>query len=391
MDYVDAVDKVDGAYCRPLCPLSPQKRAAMRTVATICLLFALMLASGTLPARADAEPSTRALADTVGFAHRASQMDSVMARIKALNHDDLARTQQSAGTAWRAAICPHDDYTYASWLYPAVLRNIKAKTVIIFGVAHTAWRYHLENQLVFDSFSSWRGPYGNVNVSPLRDAILKGLPRDMAIVHDPVQSEEYSVEAMIPFLQFQNRNVEIVSILVPFMEFERMQTVSQHLAKALFAVMKKNDLRWGKDVTILISSDAVHYGDEAWDGHNFAYYGTGEKANALAEAHDREIISTCFESKLTEKKIARFYSYTTDPDHFKESRWSWCGRYAIPVGLLTALDLQQLEKSDPLTGVPIDYATSISQPHLKVDDLGMGETAIATQRHWVGYSAIGFK
>lgn len=350
-----------------------------------------MLASGTLPARADAAPSTRALADTVGFAHRAWQMDSVMARIRSLNRDDLARTEQPEGTAWRAAICPHDDYAYAGWLYPAVLRNIKAKTVIIFGVAHKAWRYDLENRLVFDSFSSWRGPYGKVTVSPLRDEIINRLPADTAVVHDPMQSEEYSVEAMIPFLQHQNRDVEIISILVPFMDFERMQTVSQHLAKVLFAVMKKHDLRWGKDVAILISSDAVHYGEEAWGGHNFAYFGTGSRANELAEAHDREIISQCFQSELTKQKIARFYSHTTNPDNFKESKWSWCGRYAIPVGLLTALDLQRLEKSDPLSGVPIAYATSISQPHLKVDDLGMGETAIATERHWVGYPAVGFR
>ncbi|TNJ38811.1 AmmeMemoRadiSam system protein B [Chlorobaculum thiosulfatiphilum] len=363
----------------------------MRTAVSIFLFFALMLASSSLLARTDAKLSTRALADTVGFAHRAWQMDSVMARIRSLDRDDLVRARQPAGTAWRAAICPHDDYTYASWLYPAVLRNIKAKTVIIFGVAHKAWRYNLENRLVFDSFSLWRSPYGAVKVSPLRDEMIKRLPADMAVVHDPMQSEEYSVEAMIPFLQYQNRDVEIISILVPFMDFERMQTVSRHLAKALFAVMKKNDLRWGSDVAILISSDAVHYGDEAWGGHNFAYFGTDSRANALAEAYDREIISTCFESKLTGNKIAKFYAYTTDSDDFKESRWSWCGRYAIPLGLLTALDLQWLEKSAPLTGVPIAYATSISQPHLKVDDLGMGETAIATERHWVGYPAVGFR
>ncbi|MBN1928385.1 MAG: AmmeMemoRadiSam system protein B [Chlorobiaceae bacterium] len=363
----------------------------MRTVATICLLFALMLSSSLLLARTDSKPSTRALADTVGFAHRAWQMDSVMARISSLNRDDLARTEQPAGTAWRAAICPHDDYTYAGWLYPAVLRNIKAKTVVIFGVSHKAWRHKLENRLVFDSFSAWRGPYGKVTVSPLRDELINRLPTGMVIVHDQMQSEEYSVEALIPFLQYQNRDVEIISILVPSMDFERMQTISRHLAKALFAVMNQKNLRWGEDVAILISSDAVHYGDEEWGGYNFAYYGTGAQANELAEAHDREIISTCFESKLTEKKVARFYAYTTNDDNFKEYRWSWCGNYAISVGLLTALDFQKLEKSAPLTGVPIAYATSITQPHLKVDDLGMGETAIATPRHWVGYPAVGFR
>jgi len=358
----------------------------------LIILLLLCTLSGSLPhARSDPAKSVCGQADTVGFAHRSWQMDSVMARINVLNRDDLVRTQQPEGTMWRAAICPHDDYTYASWLYPAVLRNIKAKTVIIFGVTHKAWRYDLENRLVFDSFSSWRGPYGAVNVSSLRDAIIHRLPADMAVVHDSAQTTEYSVEALIPFLQYQNRDVEIISILVPFMNFERMQSISRNLARALFATMKKNDLRWGEDIAILISSDAVHYGDEAWGGHNFAYYGTDSKANALAEAHDREIISTCFEAELTTEKIARFYSYTTDPDDFKKSRWSWCGRYAIPLGLLTAHDLQALEKSRPLTGVTVAYATSISRPHLKVDDLDMGKTAIATQRHWVGYPAIGFR
>lgn len=363
----------------------------MRFLAAICLLFALVFDSSSSLARTSSKPSTRALADTVGFAHQAWQMDSVMTRIKAMNGDDLARARQPEGTAWRAAICPHDDYTYTGWLYPAVLRNIKAKTVIIFGVAHKAWRYNLENQLVFDSFNSWRGPYGRVTVSPLREEIIKQLPADMAIVHDAMQSEEYSVEAMIPFLQYQNREVEIISILVPYMDFERMQSISKHLSKALFSVMKKGNLQWGEDVAILISSDAVHYGDEDWGGYNYAYFGTGSEANVRAMDYDRDIIRNCFESKLTKKRVAQFYAYTTREDNFKDYKWSWCGNYAIPVGLLTSLDLQKLEKSAPLTGVPIAYSTSISNRHLNVDDLGMGQTAIATPRHWVGYPAIGFR
>jgi hypothetical protein len=50
-----------------------------------------------------------------------------------------------------------------------------------------------------------------------------------------------------------------------------------------------------------------------------------------------------------------------------------------------------LEGSKVLTGVPVAYSTSITQPHLKVDDLKMGQTGIATAHHWVGYPAIGFK
>lgn len=363
----------------------------MRTVVSICLFFAVMLSHSSLLGRFDPENAKRGLADTVGFAHQAWQMDSIMARIGAQHHDDLIRTQQPAGTVWRAAICPHDDYAYSGWLYPAVLRNIKAKAVIIFGVLHKAWFYNLENRLVFDSFHAWRGPYGNVPVSSLRDEIISRLPPDMAIVHDASQTTEYSVEAMIPFLQYQNRDVEIISILVPPMDDNRMQFVSQHLAKALFGIMKRNHLRWGKDIAILISSDAVHYGNEAWDGHNFAFYGADSNGNMLAEAHDREIVRSCFESELTDEKIARFYDFTTSGYNFKDYKWNWCGRFSIPFGLLTALNLQTLEKSAPLTAIPVAYATSINQPHLKVDDLDMGKTAIATPRHWVGYAAIGFK
>jgi AmmeMemoRadiSam system protein B len=144
----------------------------MRKYFWILSFLVIILSHSALLGRANPETSTRGLADTVGFAHRAWQMDSVMARIRSRNRDDLLRAQQPVGTAWRAAICPHDDYAYAGWLYPAVLRNIKARTVIIFGVAHKAWRYGLENRLVFDSFSTWRGPYGKVTVSPLRNEII---------------------------------------------------------------------------------------------------------------------------------------------------------------------------------------------------------------------------
>jgi hypothetical protein len=142
---------------------------------------------------------------------------------------------------------------------------------------------------------------------------------------------------------------------------------------------------------LLISSDAVHYGDEEWGGNNYAPYGTDSTGNAQAVAHELEIIRTCFTGALTQEKIERFFSYTVKAENFREYKWTWCGRYSIPCGLLTSLYLQTLEKSSPLTDVPVTYATSISQTHLKVVDLGMGQTAIATPRHWVGYATIGFK
>jgi len=363
----------------------------MKKLVPVVLFFLSILSGSLQQCQTNPDIVSRGLADTVGFAHLDWQMDSVMARIRVLNHDDLIRTQQPEGTVWKTAICPHDDYTYAGWLYPAVLRNVEAGTVIIFGVAHQASLYHLENQLVFDSFKSWHGPYGAVKVSSLRDELISQLPGEMAIVHDSMEIVEHSVEALIPFLQYLNRNIEIISILVPTMDFETMQTISQHLAWALSAIMQQKNLHLGKDIALLISSDAVHYGDEEWGGKNYAPYGTDSMGNANAVSHELEIISTCFKGELTGDKIARFFAYTVNPDDFREYRWTWCGRYSIPFGLLTSQYLNSLQESSPLTGIPVAYATSISQLHLEVDDLRMGRTAVATPRHWVGYPAIGFR
>lgn len=357
----------------------------------VVLIIGSVLLGSLMQCHKDSEIAMRGLADTVGFAHLKGQMDSVMARIQVLNHDDLSATQQAVGTAWRTAICPHDDYTYAGWLYPAVLRNIVAGRVIIFGVAHQASRFHLENRLIFDNYPYWHGPYGPVKVSSLREELIPQMPADMIVVHDSMQAVEHSVEALVPFLQYQDRDIEIVSILVPYMDFERMQEISRQLAGVLFTVMEQEDLQWGEDIALLITSDAVHYGDEEWGGKNYARFGTDSAGNAEAVAYERKIIRDCFDGELTRERIARFYDYTVDPGDYREYRWTWCGRYAVPFGLLTSLELQSLGSGSPLKGVPVAYGTSITQPHLKVDDLNMGRTAVATPHHWVGYPAIGFK
>ena len=366
-------------------------KVIMRKFIWIGLFFGGLLPGSSLQGQNGPAISTRGLADTVGFAHLDWQMDSVMSRIELFHQAELIGAQQEAGTVWRTVICPHDDYTYASWLYPAVLRDLKARTVIIFGVAHKASLFNLENQLVFDSFQSWQGPYGAVKVSPLRDEIISQLPGEIAVVNDSMQSVEHSVEALIPFLQYQDRNIEIISILVPYMDFQKMQSISQQLARALYTIMMKKDLRWGEEIALIISSDAVHYGDEEWGGMNYARYGTDSAGNAQAVSHEREIIRSCFEGELSDEKIARFYDYTVDQDNFRKYKWTWCGRYSIPLGLLTSLNLQSLQESRPITGIPVAYSTSITRQHIEVDDLNMGRTAIATPHHWVGYPAIGFK
>src|ERR1035437_124876 len=151
----------------------------------------------------------RPLRDTVGFAQYSWQMDSLMSRI------ENSGWKGNPGLPLKLAVCPHDDYTYVGRIYPELLQNITAPYLFLIGVAHKAAQLKIENRLVFDSFSYWKGPWKNVPVSPVREEIFSLLTDKYAMVNDSLQKVEHSVEAMIPFLQYFNRNISIVPILVP--------------------------------------------------------------------------------------------------------------------------------------------------------------------------------
>ena len=127
----------------------------------------------------------------------------------------MARTgwKKTSGLPWKLAICPHDDYTYVGTLYPELLQNIKARNLILIGVAHKAAQLGIEDSLVFDTYSAWKGPWKNIPVSPVREEIYNLLAKKFAIISDTLQKVEHSVEALIPFLQYFNRNITIVPIL----------------------------------------------------------------------------------------------------------------------------------------------------------------------------------
>jgi len=333
--------------------------------------------------------------DTIGFARYGWQMDSVMARIDRDFGPQIniafAKNRVKKHTIWKMAICPHDDYAYAGWMYPLVLKNIKAQTVILIGVAHKAKKYGLENKMVFGSYKAWQGPYGPVKVSRLRERLMNQLPRGEYIVHDSLQGEEHSLDALIPFLQYYNPKVRIIPILIPYMSFNRMEGLAGSLARALSKVMDANNLSWMKDIAIVISSDAVHYGCEDWGGKNYAPYGCDQDGYLKAVGHEYDIIENCLIGGIAKKKIRRFTEYTTQDTNYREYKWTWCGRYSVPFGLLTAFYLQQHTHVVPLSGTLVGYSTSIDHTILPVKDLGMGVTAPANMRHWVGYVSIGYK
>jgi len=171
------------------------------------------------------------------------------------------------------------------------------------------------------------------------------------------------------------------------MSYDRMGEIAGPLADAIFKAVKKHDWQWGKDFAIAISTDAVHYGDKDWGGKDFAYYGTDSSGYQQALAHEQEIIGT-LTGPLTPGKVKRFTQYTVEENDYRAYKWTWCGRYSVPFGLLTSWYLNKLENGQLLKGRFIGYANSIDHPHVPVKDLSMGVTAPANRHHWVGYAGV---
>jgi len=324
----------------------------------------------------------RTVVDSVGFAKYDWQMDSIIRRINYTSENE---------NTWRVVVTPHDDYAYVGDLYPKILNGIKAKTIILFGVAHKARNFNLENKIIFDSFDAWSAPYGNVKVSDIRDDIVFSLPDSLYTIHNEIHSVEHSLEALIPFLQYQNREIEIIPVLVPYMSYDKMQEISELIVKRLKQIMDKNGLSWGKDIALVITTDAVHYGDEDWGGKNYAPYGTDSIGTLNARNHELEIIDSCLTGVVSEQKIRKFINYTVQENDYREYKWTWCGRYSVPFGLLTAYKLDAVTEKKGLSGTFIAYSTSIDNPALNVEDFNMGTTAPANNHHWVGYAAVAYK
>jgi len=155
-------------------------------------------------------------------------------------------------------------------------------------------------------------------------------------------------------------------------------------------VLKAKGLKWGRDVAFVMSTDAVHYGDEDWGGSNYAFYGCDDKGFNAAKAHEMEIINGSLTGTMDPEKARKFTQFTLREEDYKAYKWTWCGRYSVPFGLLTIMKMQAAASGKLLQGIFIGYGTSLDEPRLKVSDLGMGTTANATMHHWVGYAGISY-
>jgi AmmeMemoRadiSam system protein B len=321
--------------------------------------------------------------DSVGFASTAAQMAKVWELSTSLPAPDSLGPAPAPGVA--AVICPHDDYLYAARVYRKVLPLVTAKTVVLVGVFHRYRRFGEHDRLVFDPYKTWRTPDGPVPVSSLREDLMSALGHDEFVQDAAMHDSEHSLEALVYWLKHARPDLEIVPIIVPAAKFERLEELADHLGRALATAMSAHDLQLGRDVAIAISTDAVHYGS---DFKHVPFGDGGVDAYVKATARDRGLLTGPLKGPLTIAKVRDLYATFVNPEKPDDYRLTWCGRFAVPMGLLLVERVtRDLGKA---VGHPLAYATSVGWPELPVRGVGLGETAPANLYHFVGYPAVAF-
>src|SRR6185436_15317699 len=218
----------------------------------------------------------------------------------------------------------------------------------------------------------------------LRQALLRRLPREDWTQDTTAHDLEHSLEPLVCWLRHERPDLEIVPVIVPAARFERLQELGDHLGAALAAELGARGWKLGRDVAIAISADAIHYGPDFQQTR----FGTGIDAYQKAVEMDHGLMQGPLAGRLEIGKLRKLYETFVDPEHPDDYRWTWCGRFSVPLGLLT---LERATRSaGGATGHPIAYSTSIGSPLLELRDVGMAPTAPSNLYHFVGYPGVAF-
>jgi len=321
--------------------------------------------------------------DSTGYALHAAQMERVWELSATAPAPDSLAAPPAPGVA--AVICPHDDFTFAGRVYRRVLPLITARTVVLVGVFHSYRKFGEHDRVVFDPYRNWTAPDGPVPVSNLRESLLARLPQADWVQDAAAHDAEHSLEPLVCWLRHFRPEVEIVPILVPAARFERLQEIAGHLAEALSAEMKARGWVLGRDLALAISADAIHYGP---DFNQVLFGDGGVPAYEKAVARDHGLLTGPLSGPLTVEGIRTLFATFVDPDHPDDYRWTWCGRFSIPLGLLTLAALSQ--RDGGAVGHPVAYGTSIGSPALPLREIGLSPTAPSNLYHFVGYPGVAF-
>ena len=357
----------------------------------IAIVFVFFLSVGILSDELKARP----FHEDYGFAVNEQQLKETVRISLEREKEKIKVLRKRYGfddkTSFSAAICPHDDYAYAAQIYAHVIPYIKAKRVIIFGVAHKAILFDFEDRLIFGNFSHWDTSCGKIKVSGIRDYLIENLEMEHYVISPGFMFSEHSIEALMHWLKYYNNDVEIVPVCVPYMNWERMQELSRAFSRILAEKMKAEGWEFGKDVAILISNDSSHYGDQGWGGKNYAPFGADIEGYVKATERDSMLAKEYLAGMVKPEKLKAFFHRLVKEDDPYVYLITWCGRFSIPFGLSTLYHTTTMLSRDVPEGKFLAYGTSVSLGLIEGTKIPLQTTAPANLHHWVGYLAMGYE
>jgi len=144
-------------------------------------------------------------------------------------------------------VLPHAGYPYSGPVAGATISRIKFKdTFIIMGPNHTG----AGKPLSIMTEGTWKTPLGEVEIdSELAKQILA--TSSLLEEDDEAHQHEHSIEVQVPFLQYFQRAIKLIPIIISSASGAAYKEIGRELAKAI--------QKSGKEVVIIASSDMTHY------------------------------------------------------------------------------------------------------------------------------------
>ncbi len=148
-------------------------------------------------------------------------------------------------------VSPHAGFIYsgqvAAYGY-SFLQNKKFDTVILLGSSH----HYLENVISIYNGNFYKTPLGNVPIDKEFTSLM--IKKDKQIVFsETIHEPEHSLEAQIPFLQYQMKDFKIVPILTSTNDFSLLDK----MADILIDILEKSK----KKILLVNSTDMSHFHD----------------------------------------------------------------------------------------------------------------------------------
>jgi hypothetical protein len=145
-----------------------------------------------------------------------------------------------------AVVSPHAGYVYSGALAAETLSAVVIpETVIILGPNHRG-----QGAPVALSTTTWDMPLGSVPIDQEIAELVLGQSQHIK-VDELAHKYEHSLEVLVPLLQFLQKRLRIVPLVISHISYPLCEEVADALAKAIRIS--------GRSITIVASSDMSHY------------------------------------------------------------------------------------------------------------------------------------